>query len=59
MESQVEAQHICGEVRGNADHPHPKPARRAYKSQAVDAPKTLMLVSQAFFADMQHDDSRD
>ena len=57
MEIQGEAQQIAAEARMNADTTIRSLRDVLTNLKAVDAPKTLMLVSQGFFADLQHDDS--
>jgi VWFA-related protein len=57
MEIQGEAQQIAAEVRMNADTTIRSLRDVLTNLKAVDAPKTLMLVSQGFYADMQRDDS--
>jgi len=56
MEIQAEAQQVAAEARQDADTTMRSLRDVLTNLKAVDAPKTLMLVSQGFLADSQHDD---
>jgi VWFA-related protein len=55
-EIQAEAQQVASGARQDADTTMRSLRDVLTNLKAVDAPKTLMLISQGFFADTQHDD---